>query len=303
MYSDELLFLRFLNYLVQGHDKKYYNDISIVSASTRGDSSTALIHSNKKIINFEDLTLDYYGRDNSPSVVDGLYFNFTKHNKLALFFIEFKGDKLNKKAWKTYFKENIKSLPDNVCSNQHEDCPIVKLDQYSLDKIYNQYADEILVQLKLKPLESLLIATPTLFKQFSGLDFKYNYILNNYCECHLYVVYVGGNKNPANSQLTSNEIKDKYALFKKNGLISEYQVLTKKTFNNNVISKIDRFPIHFLNNVLEIIYDFKDKTDEPNVKELIFNRVDDELIKESLDILYKHKRRLVEVIFKYCNSL
>lgn len=300
MYSDELLFLEFLNYLVQLHDNKYYNTISIVSEDKMGKS---LIISDKKMLNFEDVVLNHYKDNISPAVVDALYFNFNKDNKLSLFFVEFKGNKLNKKAWKTYFEENIKILPDNACNNQHENCPIRKLDKNSLDKIYEQYADEILVQLKMKPLESLLIAIPTLFKEFSGLNFKSNYILNNYFNCYIYVVHAGGSENPLYTQLTSNDISDKYSLFKNNGLIYGYMVLTEKTFKKNVISKIEKFPIHFLNNVLEIIYEFKDKTDESNVKELIFNRVDDELIKESLDIPYKHKRRLVEVIFKYCNSL
>lgn len=61
MYSDELQFLKFLNNLIQMQNKKYYNNVSIVSASNRGDPSTALISSDKKMINFEDLVLDHYG--------------------------------------------------------------------------------------------------------------------------------------------------------------------------------------------------------------------------------------------------
>ena len=301
MYSDELLFLKFLNNLIHMQENKYYNNVSMVSASTRGDPSTALISSDMKMINFEDLVLDYYQNNNSPSIVDGLYFNFNKKNELCLFFIEFKGNKLTKKAWKNYFEENIKSLPENVCSNQHDDCPIIKLDQHSLQKIYEQYADEILVQLKMKPLESLLIAIPTLFKHFSGLDSKSNYLLNNYFNCYIYVVHAGGNENPLYSHLTSNDVNDKYALFKNNGLIHDYMVLTEKTFNRDMIPKMKKFPIHFLNNILEIIDDFKDEYDNPNLNELIFNKLNDELRKESLNIPHKHKLRLVKVILKYCN--
>lgn len=301
MYSDELRFLEFLNYLVQLDGNKYYNDISLVSASNRGDPSTALIHSNKKILNFEDLTLNYYGKNNHPSIVDGLYFNFNKNNELSLFFIEFKGDKLNRKTWKNYFKENILSLIDNTCDNQHEDCPINKLDCDSLKKIYQQYADEILVQLKMKPLESILIAIPTLFKCFCDSDSNDNYILNNYFKCYVYVVYVGDGKNPANSQLTTKDIKNKYSLFKNNGLIYYYDVLTKKAFNEDMIPKIERFPIHFLNNILDIIHDFEGTENSSNFKNEIVKRLDDELLNESLNISNNQKRRLVEVICKYCS--
>lgn len=302
MYSDELQFLKFLNNLIQMQNKKYYNNVSIVSASTRGDPSTALISSDNKMINFEDLVLDHYRDNNSPAIVDGLYFNFNNKNELCLFFIEFKGNKLNKKAWKNYFKENIKKLPENVCSNQHEDCPITKLNQHSLNKIYEQYADEILVQLKMKPLESLLIAIPTLFKHFSGLDSKSNYLLNNYFNCYIYVVHAGGDDNPLYAQLTSNDVNDKYALFKNNGLIYDYMVLTEKNFNIKMISKMKKFPIHFLNNMLGIIDDYKDESGNPNFKELIVDRLNEELKNESLNIPHKHKLRLVEVILKYCNS-
>ena len=301
MYSDELLFLKFLNNLIHMQENKYYNNVSMVSASTRGDPSTALISSDMKMINFEDLVLDYYQNNNSPSIVDGLYFNFNKKNELCLFFIEFKGNKLTKKAWKNYFEENIKKLPDNVCTNQHADCPIAKLDEYSLNKIYEQYADEILVQLKMKPLESLLIAIPTLFKHFSGLDSKSNYLLNNYFNCYIYVVHAGGDENPLYAQLTSNDVSDKYSLFKNNGLIYDYMVLTERNFKSNMISKMEKFPIHFLNNILSIIDEFKDKSEEPNVKELISNRLENELIHESLNIPNKHKTRLFKVICKYCN--
>ena len=300
MYSDEFQFIEFLNYLIQLQNKKYYNDISIVSAEVKNDSSTALVNSEQKMLNLEDLVLDYYGDNISPSIVDGLYFNFNKNNELCLFFVEFKGNKLNKKAWKTYFKENIKNLPDAVCSNQHEDCPINNLDKNSLDKIYNQYADEILVQLKMKPLESLLIAIPTLFKEFSESNRKSNYILNNYFNCYIYVVHAGGT-NPSNSQLTSNDIKDKYGLYKNNGLICDYMVLSKSGFNRYMSPKMEKFPIHFLNNILKVINEFKDKSNTPNFKDLVINRLNEELLKESLDIPNKHKYRLFEVICKYCN--
>ena len=298
MYSDELQFIKFLNHLIQMKDEKYYNNVSIVSANKNDEP---LIYSNRKMINFEDLVLDHYGNKTSPAIVDGLYFNFNKNNELSLFFIEFKGNKLNKKAWKNYFEENIKKLPETVCSNQNDDCPILKLDQHSLKKIYEQYADEILVQLKIKPLESLLIAIPTLFKQYSGQDSKSNNILNNYFNCYIYVVHAGGDENPLYAQLTSNEVNDKYALFKNNGLIKDYMVLTEKTFNKNMISKMENFPIHFLNNILSIIDDFKDKSNKPNVRDLINERLEEELISESLNIPNNHKLRLVNVICKYCN--
>lgn len=303
MYSDELSFLKFLNYWINYNDKQYYNEISMISAKTRGDPSTALFFSDRKMLNLEEIVLDYFGNNIHPAIVDGLYFNFNKKNELCLFFIEFKGTKLNKKAWKTYFKENIKSLPNNVCDNQHENCPIKRLNEDSLKEIYGQYADEILVQLKMKPLESLLIAIPTLFKKFYRLNFTDNFILNNYFNCYVYVVHKGGSTNPGNSHLTSKHIKNKYALFKRNGLIYDYEVYSKNGFNNNMIPKIDNFPIHFLKNMLCIIYEFKDKSKESNVKELIFNRLNEELNNESLDIPYKHKRRLVEVICKYCNYI
>ena len=122
MYSNKLEFLEFLNWLINLNNGKYYENLTSVSSS-KGENPKSLVESDVRILNIEQIMLDRYGEDQIPAIVDGIYFNFNKRNKLCLSFIEFKGDKLDKKPLKEYYKNNICTLKDNTCGIPNLDCP------------------------------------------------------------------------------------------------------------------------------------------------------------------------------------
>lgn len=302
MYSNQLDFFKFINHLIELDDGKYYDTITNISSSN-GPNPKPLIESNIKILNLEGVILDYF-KGSSPAIVDGLYFNFNKFNKLSLFFVEFKGDKLNKKALKGYFKENICSLKDNVCDSSSLDCPILLLNQSELENIYTHFEDEESVQLRNKPFESILIGIPELFRDFYNYDSVSHSFLTEYYICHIYVVYVGSIPNSSNTHLTvKQEIEAKYASYQNNGIITDYKTISDIDFNENYLPKIQSFPIHFLKNILCIIEDLKENRGMiDSIDDAIDEKLDFELDKEGLFIDNQQKKRLHKVIYHHCNN-
>lgn len=298
MYSNKLEFLEFLNWLVNLNNEKYYEDITSVSSS-KGENPKSLVESDVQILNIEQIMLEKYGENNTPAIVDGIYFNFNKKNKLCLFFIEFKGDKLDKKPLKEYYKNNICTIKESTCGIQILDCPNKHLNQSKIRKIYEHYEDEMTVQLKLKPLETILIAIPTLFREYKKISDTSNALLRDYFNCNIYVVYAN-DINSSNTHLTiKQEIEDKYASYQKNGIITLYKVMPNDDFADNFIPKINLFPIHFLNYILNIVNYLKENPIEKNDFD---NEIDSliELEFEDENITPNQKKKLHKIIYSLC---
>ncbi|WP_298525482.1 hypothetical protein [uncultured Methanobrevibacter sp.] len=254
------------------------------------------------MLNIEQLILDLYGQKESSAIVDGIYFTFNKKNKLSLFFIEFKGDKLDKKPLKKFFKENICTLKENACEIQRGDCPISNLNQNNIKKIYTHYEDEMAVQLKIKPLETILIAIPTLFREFKGSTDKLNSFLTEHYACHVYIVYAN-DANSSNTHMTvKQEIENKYSLYQKNGIITDYQPIPNDDFIDNFIPKINLFPIHYLNNILDIVDDLNEiSLCEKDIDKEIDKKIESEINTEGMPINQNQKKKLHKVIYHLCN--
>ena len=299
MYSNELEFLKFLNWLLNLNEGKYYDKITDVSSS-KGENPIPLVESDVRMLNIEQIMIDKYGKSQSPAIVDGIYFNFNKRNKLSLFLIEFKGDKLDKKPLKIFYKENICTLKDNACANQILECPINKLNQNTVRTIYEHYEDEMAVQLKLKPIETILIAIPTLFREYMGINEDSNAFLKDFFACHIYIVYANGN-NSGNTHMTvKQEIQNKYASYQKNRIITDYKVLPNDDFVDNFIPKVNLFPIHFLTPIIKIVEDLTEiQIGEENIDDEIDSKIELEFSEEAINPTQKNK--LHKIIYSLCN--
>ena len=301
MYSNQLNFLKFINSLIEFNDGKYYDTITNISSSN-GKNPKSLIESDIKILNLEDLVLDSIS-GTSPAIVDGFYFRFNKYNKLSLYFVEFKGNKLNKKHLKEYFKEYICPLKSKKCGIQIFDCPISYLNQNEVRNIYEHYEDEMSAQLRIKPFESIFIGIPELFSKFTGEEGNPDTFLTKYYNCHIQVVYVKESPSGSNSHLTvKQEISAKYASYQNNGLITDYRIRNNIDFYTDDLPKIQMFPIHFLKNIINIIEDLKKNYGEiSSIDNIIDEKLDDELLKEDIQMGTKQKKRLHKVIYYYYN--
>lgn len=291
MYFSEFNILKFLNNLVNLENEKYLQSISEVSLDYTNEKS--LIKSNTKILNYEKIIEKTFQNQISPATVDGLYFNFNKKNKLTLFFIEFKGDNLTRKKWKEYFKENILSLPDNICKNQQKSCPINKLKKESLNTIYEHYNDEIIHQLHIKPIESLFIGLPKLYEDFYDEKFDEIAIISNYVNCKVHIVSPNNAKNQSNSHLTTkDEIKDKYSLYV-NRKLFEYETFNDEEYKENFIPKIDLFPISFLDIIVSVVDKIKaNNLPSSEISKILINHISE----KQLNVTDKQKEKLKRII-------
>ncbi|SDA67537.1 hypothetical protein [Methanobrevibacter millerae] len=297
MYSNEFNFLRFLNNLVHLDNDKYSQTISKVSIDKENKKS--LVKSNTKILNFEKIIEEAFQNQSSPATVDGLYFNFNKNNKLTLFFIEFKGDDLTRKSWKSFFKDNILSLPANACKNQNVNCPIKNLEYNQLKTLYEHYNDEIIHQLHIKPIESILIGLPQLFENYANEKFEKIDIISNYIKCKIHIISSDSSKNKSNSHLTSKkEVKDKYSLYV-NRKFFEYQTFNVEDYKENFIPKIDLFPISFIDIIISIV----DQINENNLSmDDTSNILNNYLSKNKIKIKEQQKVKLIKTIKYYIQN-
>lgn len=186
-----------------------------------------------------------------------------------------------------------------TCGIQILDCPNKHLNQNIIRKIYEHYEDEMTVQLKLKPLETILIAIPTLFREYKKMSNPSNALLRDYFNCSIYVVYAN-DINSSNTHLTiKQEIEDKYASYQKNGIITLYKVMPNDDFTDNFIPKINLFPIHFLNYILNIVNYLKENPIEKNNFD---NEIDSriELEFEDENITPNQKKKLHKIIYSLC---
>lgn len=173
MKENEIKFLNFLKEL-----EVNYTD-SVTNISKTGEDNN-FIESEKEMISFDEVAKDF-AKDNfieEYNSVDGLYYKI-KEDRIIIYFFEFKKvdfleeNLLPRKRLNNIIK-NIENRPLN------ENCEYEYLDE--LKKIKKEIYDRILVQLKMKPIESLFI----LYNLYSNDSGKHEDIIN--IEKHYYVV-------------------------------------------------------------------------------------------------------------------
>ena len=100
-------------------------------------------------------------KSNRPLSVDALHF---KNGRLYL--IEFKGVPINSLDYKEILKLIKMDLEKDKCVNFRENCPISNNLMLNLTRTYERYEDEIFCSLKIKPIESLFVVLPKLYKKY-----------------------------------------------------------------------------------------------------------------------------------------
>ena len=138
---------------------KFYDEITEISKNTRGHS---LINNNFKMYSLDEMCWDCkLLESNLPKTTDALYYKINEDNSLVLYLIEFKFHNLDNPNCKDLFN----SIVDELYSNKSYKCLSDKF-KGKLNKIKRYYADDVEYALILKPIESINIVIPALYKQY-----------------------------------------------------------------------------------------------------------------------------------------
>lgn len=156
--------------------KEVFQSLSEVSKSNDKYSKPLIENDEIFVYNLDHLCsnsfLSQSGRINSslPSSVDAIHFD----GKI-MFLMEFKGEFFPHQDNKQMFRDIIKQLENNKCSNPKLNCPLTGDVFNSFYKIQYKYDDEILCKLKTKPLESIFIVLPKMYERYcKQTEIEYN---------------------------------------------------------------------------------------------------------------------------------
>lgn len=176
--NESKLFIEF----IQSFDK-YLQPLSEISKNHMG----SLVTVDKEMYNFDEMcqnTKSFSKIKNYSRTTDAFYYKIKENGELKLYFIEFKGDYLQNftrekdmERFYKFFKKCKKELPSeeqvSYCGelfNKHQtriygnifsDKQCKKLRQ-----IKNKFSDSLIESLELKPLESILVALPVIYKDY-----------------------------------------------------------------------------------------------------------------------------------------
>lgn len=225
--------------------KESFESITEISKSESGES---LIKSNHCLYNLDNiaynLSLNSQGNPNSiPASVDALfYFN---NNNFTLYLIEFKGVPINSLDYKEILKLIKMDLEKDKCVNFRENCPISDNLMLNLTRTYERYEDGIFCSLKIKPIESLFVVLPKLYKKYCDeLDKNYYETISGFMDWllkvnkKLYVVFLDDkNKSKIYKKNISNKIDSKYK-YLKSFVNLEHKCYNQKTFEDVFVSML-----------------------------------------------------------------
>lgn len=176
--NESKLFIEFIHSF-----DKYLQPLSEISKNHIGP----VVNADNKMYNFDKIchnTKSFSKIENYSRTTDAFYYKIKQNGELKLYFIEFKGDYLQNftrekdmEKFSKFFKKCKKELPSEEqvsyyeeLFNEHQtriygsffsDRQCKKLMQ-----INNKFSDSLIESLELKPLESILVALPVIYKDY-----------------------------------------------------------------------------------------------------------------------------------------
>ena len=209
------LFIEF----IQSFDE-YLQPLSEISANYKSPVVDAEI----KMYNFDKIcqnTKSFREIKNYSRTTDAFYYKIKKNGELKLYFIEFKGDYLEKytkekdmKSFARFFKKCKKQLPSKEQVSDYEELfnehqthiyGILFSDHQcdNIRYIRNKFSDSLMESLELKPLESIFVALPVIYKDYikehNTEEINIKKFLES-CEKEIWVVALYDNRPKANLQ-------------------------------------------------------------------------------------------------------
>lgn len=236
--SNDIDFVKFLKSFDDGkfNNHKYLDTITEISRKHSGKKES-LIENNFKMYSLDDIAKgSKVLRNNLPKTADALYFK-DDEEKPSLYIIEFKFHNLD--------DPNTEDLLYSIVDDLYGDSKKFKCVPYeykkNLNKIKKYYGDNVKHSLILKPIESLRIVIPKLYKEYApSIDEKEidTYLDNIDKKLFVFVstYTVKGRRNPEKGRLGScgTGLENHFERLKSAKIIDHYEIHDSSYFNNFV---------------------------------------------------------------------
>ncbi len=227
-------FINFLKSFDDGENdnQKYLDTITEISRKHSGKRES-LIENDKKMYSLDDIakgskTLN----SNLPKTADALYFK-EEDDKLSLYFIEFKFHNLDDPD----AKDLLYTLVDELYAFPKKFKCVSKYKR-DLNKIKKYYGDNVKHSLILKPIESIRVVIPKLYKEYdSDINEKeIERFLNNIEKKLIVFVSTYTEEGKANLQKErlesmSTGLEQHFDRLKDGNIINNYQILPSSNFD------------------------------------------------------------------------
>ena len=227
-------FINFLKSFDEGenNNQKYLDTITEISRKHSGRRES-LIKNDKKMYSLDDIAKGSKSLNNNlPKTADALCFK-EEDDKLSLYFIEFKFHNLDDPD----AKDLLYTLVDELYAFPKKFKCVSKYKQ-DLNKIKKYYGDNVKHSLILKPIESIRVAIPKLYKEYdSDIDEKeIERYLNNIEKKLIVFVSTYTEEGKANLQKErlesmSTGLEQHFDRLKDGNIINHYQILPSSKFD------------------------------------------------------------------------
>ena len=231
-------FIKFLKSFDEGeyNNHKFYDKISEISRKKSGNRES-LIENDFFMYSLDDIKDSSLNlKDNPPKTTDALFYK-KDGEKLFLYLIEFKFHNLDDPD----AKDLLDNFVDEIYSTKKYDKCLTEDDKKDLNKIKKYYGDDVTNTLILKPIESIKVVLPELYKEYLNKNPSVEDInIDNYLESieKRYYVFVSTltetwqfNRHKEELESQSTGLEKYFNRLVNGNLIDYYEILPRCDFD------------------------------------------------------------------------
>ena len=166
---DPLTNEEFIKFLCSFKDE-YYCPVTEISRAKTGNKQP-LIHSEFKMLSFDDMCRKYdLIKKHLPKTMDAIHFEVDENDKLTLYLIEFKNFSMTDR-YSTYqeieaLHRSLKKKNKKTVDPESEEKIISNTFLRKFENVKKHFVDSIEFDLRMKPLESILVSLPWLYDEY-----------------------------------------------------------------------------------------------------------------------------------------
>ena len=166
---DSLTNEEFIEFLGSFKDE-YYSSITEISRAKTGRKKP-LVYNNFKMFSFDDMCKKYdLINKHLPKTMDAIHFEIDENDKLTLYLIEFKrfsmtGTYSSYQEMEALYK-SLKKKNKKTISPKSDEKIISNKFLKKFEDVKNHFVDSIEFNLRMKPLESILVSLPWLYDEY-----------------------------------------------------------------------------------------------------------------------------------------
>ncbi len=225
---------------IESFKDEFYIPITEISKSM-GDRNESLVVNDFQMYSLDDIckkSLKF--KNNLPKTTDAIFYRIDNENKMIFYIIEFKFynlerestynvldviyEKLEKKNQQTFEYSNKKIISDGL------------LNKFELIK--NNFVDSVEVSLRLKPIETIMVALPILYEEYCEKNNITPKNLEEYLkniDVKFYIFFNRYDKNISADRFfghsVENKLKHQFERLKMVNIINDYFIRTRGEFD------------------------------------------------------------------------